>query len=115
MQSSQQKSPQQESPFGRDRWLRTRQCESEPLSRVMVGPYRETVNAIADPRPPIWSSRVGLTRLSLFVLQVVDMRKREQQDEKLMYEIAQENKRMSEPLRKARQVNERSADDRDQN
>lgn len=32
------------------------------------------------------------------------MRKREQQDEKLMYEIAQENKRMSEPLRKARQV-----------
>lgn len=34
------------------------------------------------------------------------MRKREQQDEKLMYEIAQENKRMSEPLRKARQVRE---------
>lgn len=32
------------------------------------------------------------------------MRKREQQDEKLMFEIAQENKRMSEPLRKARQV-----------
>lgn len=38
------------------------------------------------------------------ILQVADMRKREQQDEKLMYEIAQENKRMSEPLRKARQV-----------
>ena len=35
---------------------------------------------------------------------VADMRKREQQDEKLMYEIAQENKRMSEPLRKAKQV-----------
>ncbi|CAM9433214.1 unnamed protein product [Choristocarpus tenellus] len=35
--------------------------------------------------------------------EVADMRKREQQDEKLMYEIAQENKRMSEPLRKARQ------------
>ncbi|CAN0196418.1 unnamed protein product, partial [Laminaria digitata] len=35
--------------------------------------------------------------------EVADMRKREQQDEKLMYEIAQENKRMSEPLRKAKQ------------
>ncbi|CAM9514890.1 unnamed protein product [Scytosiphon promiscuus] len=39
--------------------------------------------------------------------EVADMRKREQQDEKLMYEIAQENKRMSEPLRKARQDVER--------
>lgn len=37
------------------------------------------------------------------------MRKREQQDEKLMYEIAQENKRMSEPLRKAKQVRRDSA------
>lgn len=35
------------------------------------------------------------------------MRKREHQDEKLMYEIAQENKRMSEPLSKARQVSTR--------
>ncbi|CAM9572702.1 unnamed protein product [Chrysoparadoxa australica] len=34
--------------------------------------------------------------------EVAEMRKREQADEKLMYEIAQENKRMSEPLRKAR-------------
>ncbi|CAM9470080.1 unnamed protein product [Ectocarpus sp. 4 AP-2014] len=39
--------------------------------------------------------------------EVADMRKREQQDEKLMYEIAQENKKMSEPLRKARQDVER--------
>lgn len=37
-------------------------------------------------------------------VQVAETRKREQQGEKLMYEIAQENKRMSEPLRKARQA-----------
>ncbi|CAN0379997.1 unnamed protein product [Ascophyllum nodosum] len=39
--------------------------------------------------------------------EVAETRKREQQDEKLMYEIAQENKKMSEPLRKARQDVER--------
>lgn len=33
--------------------------------------------------------------------EVADMKKKEAQDEKLMFEIAQENKRMSEPLKEA--------------
>jgi len=33
--------------------------------------------------------------------EVAEMKKKEQQDEKMMFEIAQENKRMSEPLKKA--------------
>eukprot|EP00953_Heterococcus_sp_UTEX-ZZ885_P003135 2217-Heterococcus_DN1.PRE.1 len=39
--------------------------------------------------------------------EVAEMRRKEQQDEKLMYEIAQENRRMSEPLRRARRDVER--------
>lgn len=39
--------------------------------------------------------------------EVADMRRKEQLDEKLMYEVAQENKRMSEPLRRAKQDVER--------
>merc|ERR1712070_595595 len=35
--------------------------------------------------------------------EVAEMKKKEQQDEKMMFEIAQENKRMSEPLKKALQ------------
>lgn len=35
--------------------------------------------------------------------EVADMKKKEAQDEKLMFEIAQENKRMSEPLKRALQ------------
>lgn len=35
---------------------------------------------------------------------VAEMKKKEAQDEKLMFEIAQENKRMSEPLKKALEV-----------
>jgi len=36
--------------------------------------------------------------------EVAEMKKKEAQDEKLMFEISQENKRMSEPLKKALQV-----------
>lgn len=38
--------------------------------------------------------------------EVSEMKKKETQDEKRMYEIAQENKRMSEPLQRALNVRE---------
>ena len=40
---------------------------------------------------------------------VAEMRKKEAQNEKLMYEIAQENKRLSEPLQKVRADTHRSS------
>jgi hypothetical protein len=61
---------------------------------------------IPEPNPHRWLPAFLPSLSTPFALQtlkedVAEMKKREAQNEKLMYEIAQENKRLSEPLTKA--------------